>query len=182
MRQKITFLLLKIFMVFALLGCSEEESDKVDATFEPSNPEVQFYDIPIYLYDNADGTPVTELVEGPWFKFKLKITNKSANQVVISNLNLVLTGVTTSQGILKSEVQFSSKDIIANKKNPSAATQVIAVIPGNQALTTDFFYVSKLSDLVTTGVYTVEATAIGWFGDVDAPSDRFEQKYFFTTD
>jgi hypothetical protein len=185
MRQ-IAFSFFKIIILFSLVACSEEESEKVDASFIPSNPNVNFYDSNIFLYtDTVTSLPVSEPIDGPWFRFKMEISNSSAKTVVVSNLTLKLTGVSAIEGIISAEAEFSASDLVENKQplpNPDpAAAQAITVVLANETKTTSYFYVTNLPEAVVTGVFNVEVTATGWFGTVDVPTDRFEQKYFFTT-
>lgn len=185
--KQITFTILKIVMLFSLVACSEEDSEKVDATFIPSNPDVRFYDSSVFLYtDPETQLAVTEPIIGPWFRFKIKVTNGSSKTVIVSNLDLKLTSVSATQGVVNFETDFSSADLVENKQanapGDPLASQVILVVPPAGSGESTYFYVTELPTSVTTGVFNVEVTASGWFGTLEAPTDKFQQKYFFTTD
>ncbi|MBY0384389.1 hypothetical protein K2X05_04450, partial [bacterium] len=172
--------------VFSLLtiafvaSCSETDSDKVEFTFIPDNPQVKFVDGKVQTgTDSSTNLPVYEDIEAPWFKFKITVSNGSAKNLVVDSLKLTMTGLSGTTGTVAVTAEITAASYLGVTPLP---TSVVEVNAGGTSLESPYFYIKGLSTAVTSGVYNVEVLAEGWFGTVDNPGAKFSQKYFFTTD
>lgn len=189
--KKLLWSLLCVSLV-VLVSCSEEDSEKVNISFSPENPRVQFYDLPLTVYTNTDGDPQIEKIKAPWFRIKMNVANGASKNVVISNFNIKLKGVNSNQGFSAGDISIDPSALFVNKNKdegdnktvmeevPTSSSLPIPSYVGNDDL--DYIYVSGLPADVTTGVFNVEVEAVGWFGTTTNPTSVFRQKYYFTTD
>jgi hypothetical protein len=178
---------LKIFVLcliaVSFAGCSDDDVDKVDVTFSPDNPRVNFQNKNLFLYTDGDGNPVVEEVKGPWFKTNVSVSNNSSKGVVISKMEFKVTGISTMGGGFQSaSIDFEADSLLGNKNQDATDdTDVLLALAAGQTGEITDVYISELPPTVTTGVFSVEVTVSGWFGTAESATDVFIQKYFFTT-
>ncbi len=193
MINKLGLAVFALLFCATLVGCSEEDSEKVDITFAPENPRVQFFDQPLILYTSTSGDLVKETIKAPWFRIKMNVNNGSGKNVVISNFKFNVKGISSSQGFSSSTIQVTPSALYVNKNELSdddityigeSAAGEVKLIPTASDVSdnVDYIYVQGLPSDVTTGVFNVEVEAQGWFGTTVAPTAVFQQKYYFTTD
>lgn len=148
-------------------------------------------------------------IEGPWFSFGVKVSNRSDSYVTIVGIELEVMGRSTGNAPLINTTSIAASEF--NKTvaygDSSCSYQFFtfdAIPPGaeNQDLTVSDafpegegcpnileskvkFYVggnpSKEDDNVRNYSYKVKFKPLGWFGTEDAPEDRFEKTVRFTT-
>lgn len=174
--MRATFLLTLITLPL-LIACSKQDSEKIKIDFSPENPKVKFADGSVLVSTDADGIATYEDVKAPYFKFNFTVTNGSDKNVIVDLFKIKLTGLSASSGFITLETDVSVESIIGT------TTQIVLadVAPGLTSTQSVDFYVADLSPLVTSGVYSVEVQALGWFGTINEPNTVFSQKYFFTT-
>lgn len=170
---------LSILTLVIISSCSESDSEKVEFTFTPDNPQVKFVDGKVQTgTDDSTGLPVYEDIEAPWFKFRVTVSNGSAKNLVVDSIKLTMTGLTNTTGPISLSSEITASSYIGTGALPTA----IAIVNAGGTQESVDFYISGLSEAVTSGVYNVEVLAEGWFGTIDDPGSKFSQKYFFTTD
>ena len=169
--------LLTLITLPVLMACSKQDSEKIDINFSPENPKVKFADGSVLVSTDANGVATYEEVKAPYFKFNFTVNNGSEKNVIVDTFKVKLTGLSTTQGFITVEKDVTVESSII------ATTQIVLadVAAGLTSTQSVDFYVPDLSPLVTSGVYSVEVQAIGWFGTINEPSAVFSQKYFFTT-
>lgn len=192
MLQKLIHSILVLGLCGVFVACSEEDSEKVDISFSPENPRVYFYDLPLTLYTDDNGDPVTTVIKQPWFRVQLNVNNGADKSLVISNFNLTVKGVSASQGFSSSAIQISPSSLFVNNNadEDDDLTVMAEISASNTALIPavdpdekkNYIYIHSLPSDVTTGVFNVEVEAVGWFGTIANPMGVFRQKYYFTTD
>ncbi len=177
--MRIKFFLTCVALPF-LLACSKQDSENVDITFSPENPKVKFVDGKVQTgFDTSTNLPVYTDIKAPWFKFSVVIENGSDKNLIVESLTLKMLGLTTTQGFVTVESVLTAESYIGEQ---DPAPEILATVTaGTSSPPTFEFYVSGLSEAVSSGVYTVEVHAEGWFGTLDDPTSLFSQKYFFTT-
>lgn len=169
--------LLSLIAVTALMSCSKQDSEKVELTFSPEAPKVKFAKGSVQTGTDADGNPTLQEVKAPWFKFNLTVQNGADKNVIVESLVLKFTGLSSTDGVVIVE-----KTVGVDSSIPAITASVLAdVTAGTTSTATVDLYVQELSPLVTSGVYSVEVTAQGWFGTLNDPVSVYSQKYFFTT-
>ncbi len=169
--------LLTLITLPVLMACSKQDSEKVDINFSPDNPKVKFADGSVLISTDAAGISSYEEVKAPYFKFNFTVNNGSDKNVIVDSFKIKLTGLSTTDGFITLEADITVESIFGT------TTQIVlADVPAGLTSTQSVdFYVADLSPLVTSGVYSVEVQALGWFGTINEPSAVFSQKYFFTT-
>ena len=176
-----TKVLLTFFLFPILLSCSKQDSEKVEINFIPEDPKVKFADGKIQTGTDASTLlPVYEIVEAPWFKFRITIQNGADKNLVVESLVLKLSGLTTTSGIVTATSTITAESTIV-ASDVLLPTVIASVTAGTTSTESLEFYVSGLPTAVTSGVYNVEVQANGWFGTENDPVSVFSQKYFFTT-
>lgn len=172
-------ILFSILAVVLVVGCSETDSEKVEFTFIPDNPQVRFVDGKVQTgVDTTTGVITYTDIPAPWFKFRATVKNGSAKNLIVDSLKLTLTGLSSGAGTVTVTTELSASSYIGM----AAVQPAVADVPAGAQEETVDFYVSGLSDAITSGVYNVEVLAEGWFGTIDDPGAKYSQKYFFTTD
>ncbi len=156
-----------------LLSCSKQDSEKVEINFVPESPKVKFAKGAVQT-----GTSTYQEISPPWFKFNFTVQNGSDKNVIIESLLLKLTGLSATDGTVTVEKTLTVASIIGGTTNDIVLEEVTA---GQTSEATVDLHVQQLSSIVTSGVYTVEVEARGWFGTINEPVSVFSQKYFFTT-
>ncbi len=168
--------LLSVIAATALMSCSKQDSEKVELTFSPETPKVKFAKGNVQTGSDDNG-PTFQEVKAPWFKFNLTVQNGADKNVIVESLVLKFTGLSTTDVVVVVE-----KTVAVDSSIPALTTTVLAdVTAGTTSAATVDLYVQELSPLVTSGVYSVEVTAQGWFGTLNDPVSVYSQKYFFTT-
>lgn len=173
-------ILFSIFALVLITGCAETDSEKVEFTFIPDNPQVRTVDGKVQTgMDTTTGLATYETISAPWFKFKMTVSNGSAKNLVVDSLKLTMTALSSTAGTVTATSEFSADSYKGPASVVGTLTSIVEVGPGGTSPETLDLYVSGLVDGIK--VYNVEVLAEGWFGTIDNPGAKFSQKYYFTT-
>jgi len=185
MRQRVLQILLIPLALFALAQCNEKgESHKAKFTVMPEKPIVIL----------ADTTVNGQDVKGPWFRFKLRMRNDSSQTITIVALQLKITSVVDPVASPFTKAwDAGSFNINTDTLTclftyfgewlPNTENEFMLLPDPGTCPFTPIFVVSGLptDDNATVFRYRVEVEPMGWFGDADNPTDRFQKRFTFYT-
>ncbi len=194
MFQRVTCIkmLLALSAIALLTQCGgESKSNKVSFTIIPGEPIV-------ITAKGKDGLGAE--FDGPYFKFRVQAENNSDEVVTLIALNLELSISNAYGGEQTAEVTFTPD--WANHTVTVADTDIDCVystfaelapgetkellytpIAGSDAACSVYsgFIANSLPQVEDKFRYKVKMKPIGWFGDADDPTDRFERFISFFT-
>lgn len=186
--KRLLYKLTLLIFSLALVQCgNNDNSQKVDLIFEKQNPIVIPSDYSLLLYkDPVTLLPVTETITGPWFQFKYSITNGTSKELIIQTLVVKVTGISTAGAEVTAEAKISVTDLLVNKDSDTTNDRLFLedVLAGKVLQASQMtlgVYIGSLPTPTMSTVFNVEIEAIGWFGAIDAPSEKFSKKFYLTT-
>ena len=139
-------------------------------------------------------------IEGPWFGFRLKVSNSDSEEaitIVAVSLDIMVPGETSPRNVTFAASDFNrtvalDADTSVECKYfyfdsiPSKTKDQILSLGGSDPVCggkVPYFLVGNLGlkDVGATYRFTVRARPMGWFGDGNNPTDRFDMKFSFAT-
>jgi hypothetical protein len=183
MKTKFAFkFLLLPAIALSICGCTPKKSDSVSVTMIPDDPVVidADYNVP----DDPLTTSVdeSETIAGPWYKFQVRVTNKSGDPVTVVAMSVSVSST-------KSGARISGVHEYASEDDDFSYLSVIPDKAENQILGDDLIagtdkgwtFFNSSMPAADGHRYTGTLTLIGWFGDADDPQERFEKTINFST-
>lgn len=186
---------IKYFWIAALLmstgtfvQCSGQSDEDIEAVqFEPIptkpiviNATFTYTTPPI----NDSTPPQVMTVQGPWFKFKYAMLNKSNMDLVIQTIRFYIQAVDGETGsLLTYTSSLDSGSLPQNENDTTADDQpYLVAIPAGQGEEPPISWYIDGLPFSNGSSYTVEAEAIGWFGSPTNPIKAFAKKILFSTE
>ena len=179
-----------IILTLTAAGCGEKsKSEGAEFIVLPAKPIVILGDTKVNGKD----------VKGPWFSFRLKMSNKTDQAITIPALAIKVFAEDSSGKRVITELNFSASDFsYATTGTPSIKCDFASFgtwQPGQNEVSfslqnsnpqCDGFPIFSIGDgqKGKTGKnfnYTIEVTPVGWFGTYDTPADRFDTRFNFYT-
>lgn len=187
-------------VALTILGCGKKsKSDGAKITVNPKSPIVITGNIKI-------GRPGSELsIDGPWFKFTVKMDNQTEEEITVVAMMAKVTG-SNQAGV------FETNEVTIDPSSDDYSTDLLLCVyrhfgtfpPKNLENTdesdnslylpstlnpaacidgTKTFYIGGNPNPGVNGSYhyTGKMTLLGWFGTYDDPTDRFEKDVYFVT-
>lgn len=197
---------LSALLIFGAAQCSNKgKSSQIDLEVTPDQPIVITGDFKV-----GDRT-----ISSPWFRFKVKVTNNSDEDVTIIAINMIVDAFsTTGQMIEKKTVLVPSDDnttvdcsaditwsveydnfgvilpgqsryLYLKPSDSSPAPGVGVCTVAGETIDPVWLYFGgapdKDHDGTSSYAYRVTLDPVGWFGDFENPTDRFEKSIYFST-
>lgn len=185
--------LLCLGLAAATTQCSKAANKSSGATF------TVLPDKPIVIIGDSVDTQ-GNAVKGPWFNFRLSMTNNTSDTVTIVSLNVTLyepdsTGQVTPKIISfsPSDFNYSTTDSSGNTLQcqyysfgtwTNGQTNPIKMDNGNAACAGyPIFYIGSntVGPNANSYHYRVVVRPLGWFGTYNVPTDRFDTNFTFYT-
>ena len=185
------YILTLLSLILTASSCGKKSKSE-GAEFEvlPTTPIV-------IIGDTVSGSGTK--VPGPWFNFRLKISNKTDEPITITALALKIYAEDDTGKKITSNANFSPADFDFETGGTTSVKCTFGNFGTFAAGETDTSFYLYNSNPACTAIplflvgngqkgangknfrYTVEVTPVGWFGTYDSPKDRFDTKFNFYT-
>ncbi|MBX3021501.1 MAG: hypothetical protein KF799_07480 [Bdellovibrionales bacterium] len=139
-------------------------------------------------------------VQGPWFAFRLQMSNSDTETITIMAIDLTITGTDPAGGITTKSITFTptmfdhsytDNDVEKQCKYysfgeiPAGGANIDLSLPTADVNCTlqPYFVVGDLGrkDVGSSYRYRVKARPLGWFGPFANPKDRYDMSFDFNT-
>lgn len=153
-----------------VLGCGKKP-EVVKVEIVPDSPVVIGSDYIVPDPNPGNDIDETVIIAGPWFRFRIKVTNSSETPVTLVGLNLKLTGYKSGSPVT-GESKFGDQ---------TTGTGILAEIAAGATFEPNIYFYAEGLPEVDNFRYNVSAVAEGWKGTAALPTERLRQPFRFNT-
>lgn len=156
---------LLVSLLFILSGTAYAENNKLEFSVAPSSPVVIKADLTL-----NPGLENEQVIIGPWFRYALKVNNKSKHPITVIGLTFHVTYEIEGEEMT---------DVYTLNPADYGYSTVLEMGEGDTALS-DGYYLDSLPWL-KKGNYKVMVEVHGWYGWFDEPIEALNETFTFET-
>lgn len=153
-----------------VLSCGQK-NELVKVEIVPDSPVVINADYIIPDPNPGNSIDEEETVAGPWFRFRIKVTNTSDTPVTIVSIVLKMTGY-------KNGIPVTGDSRFADEES---GTGILAEVAAGATFEPQIYFYAHSLPEVDNFRYDVSATIEGWKGTAALPTERLRQPFRFNT-